>query len=229
MGLVLNRAPKKAATPPSDAATLIIVRIDGETPRILMGKRHHSHVFMPDKFVFPGGRVELRDGRAAVAHEGAPITLDKLKLRMRGKPSNSRVRGLQVAAIRETYEETGLLVGRQKVDDAPDLRGLVYVARAITPPGRSRRFDSRFFVCDAAVVSNLDAPHPVAIAELEDLKWVSLAQALDLNLASITREILGLLEPFLAQKTLPPVDFPVSFHRNRGKAWIVDILARPET
>jgi 8-oxo-dGTP pyrophosphatase MutT (NUDIX family) len=229
MDLALNRTSTKAATPPSDAATLIIVRFDGPVPRILMGQRHQSHVFMPGKFVFPGGRQEPGDGRKAVAHEGDPVTVQKLKIRMRGKPSHARARGLLVTAIRETFEETGLLVGYDKVDHPPNLAGLIYIARAITPPGRNRRFDSRFFVCDARLVSNLNAPHPPDITELLTLKWVSLAQALELDLPSITRDILGLLAPFLAQETLPPADCRVSFHYNRGKTWIVDTLSHHET
>jgi 8-oxo-dGTP pyrophosphatase MutT (NUDIX family) len=223
----LNRTSTKAATPPSDAATLIIVRFDGPVPRILMGQRHPSHVFMPGKFVFPGGRLESGDGRRIVAREGDPITMQKLKMRMRGKPSHARARGLLLAAIRETFEETGLLVGHDDVNHPPDLSGLIYIARAITPPGRSRRFDSRFFVCDAQLVSNLNAPHPLEATELLTLKWVTLEDALELNLPSITKDILGLLEPFLAQKSLPPVDCPVSFQYNRGKAWIVDTLPAP--
>jgi 8-oxo-dGTP pyrophosphatase MutT (NUDIX family) len=227
--LALNRIVKKATTRPSDAATLVIVRFDGPVPRILMGRRHQSHVFMPGKYVFPGGRTEPLDGRKAVAFEGHPVTIEKLKLRMGGKPSNARARGMQVAAIRETFEETGLLVGQREAHHAPDLRGLIYFARAITPPGRSRRFDSRFFVCDAALVANLDLPHPVDVAELLALKWFTPTQAMDLDLPSITRDILVGLEPFLAQKTLPRVDCPVSFHHIRGKAWVVDMLQPGET
>jgi 8-oxo-dGTP pyrophosphatase MutT (NUDIX family) len=194
-----------------------------------MGQRHEAHAFMPNKFVFPGGRCETADGRLPVASEGASVTLQKLKLRMGGRASHPRARGLLVAAIRETYEETGLLVGRSSIDGTTDLTGLIYFARAITPPGRSRRFDSRFLVADARVVSNLDRPHPPETAELLSLKWVTLAEAPELNLPSITRDILRLLQPFLEQMRLPPVDCPVSFHYNRGKNWRVEILSYGET
>jgi len=194
-----------------------------------MGQRHEAHAFMPNKFVFPGGRCETADGRLPVANEGASVTLQKLKLRMGGRASHPRARGLLVAAIRETYEETGLLVGRSGINQEPDLTGLIYFARAITPPGRSRRFDSRFLVADAGLVSNLDRPHPLETAELLSLKWVTLADAKELNLPSITRDILRLLQPFLEQMRLPPVDCPVSFHYNRGENWQVEILAEGET
>jgi 8-oxo-dGTP pyrophosphatase MutT (NUDIX family) len=222
-------AKKKVTTRPRDAATLILVRFDGPAPRILMGQRHEAHAFIPNKFVFPGGRCETADGRLSVANEGAPVTLQKLMLRMGGRASHPRVRGLLVAAIRETYEETGLLVGGSSINQEPDLTGLIYFARAITPPGRSRRFDSRFLVADARVVSNLDRPHPLETTELLSSKWVTLAEAQELNLPSITRDILRLLQPFLEQMRLPPVDCLVSFHYNRRKNWQVEILARGET
>ena len=229
MDLGLSKTTKKAAIPPSDAATLIIVRFDGPSPRLLMGQRHQGHVFMPGKFVFPGGRLEREDGRKAVAGECDPITIQKLMLGMRGKPSLTRARGLLVAAVRETYEETGLQVGHRGPQGPADLTGLVYVARAITPPGRTRRFDSRFFTCDARLVTNLDAPHALASPELLTLNWVTLAEALELNLPSITRDVLGILAPFLVKNTLPPKDCPVSFHLNRGTSWVVEQLSLHKT
>jgi len=225
MALVLNHpAKKKVTTRPRDAATLILVRFDGPVPRILMGQRHEAHAFMPNKFVFPGGRCETADGRLPVVDEGEPVTLQKLKLRMGSKASHSKARGLLVAATRETFEETGFLVGRMSANDAPDLSGLIYFARAITPPGRSRRFDSRFLVADANIISNLDQPQPLETDELLRVSWVTLAEALALNLPAITRDILLLLQPFLEQNSLPSVDCPVSFHYNRGKSWKIEQL-----
>lgn len=225
MALALKqRAKKKATIKPRDAATLILVRFDGPSPRILMGQRHSGHAFMPNKYVFPGGRCEAADGNLPVGNEGEPVTLQKLKLRMGAKPSHRKARGVLVAALRETFEETGLLAGRATADAAPDLSGLIYFARAITPPGRSRRFDSRFLVADAGIVSNLDEPHPLENEELLRINWVTLAEALALNLPSITRDILLLLEPYLAQNRLPPAVCPVSFQYNRGKSWLVEQL-----
>jgi 8-oxo-dGTP pyrophosphatase MutT (NUDIX family) len=214
-----KQSKKKATTRPRDAATLILVRFDGASPRILMGQRHGGHAFMPNKYVFPGGRCETADGYLPVVNEGEAVTLQKLKLRMGTRPSHRKARGLLVAALRETFEETGLLAGRGTLDEAPDLSGVVYFARAITPPGRSRRFDSRFFVANADIISNLDQPHPLENEELLQVNWVSLPEALALNLPSITRDILLLLQPYLAQGTLPPADCPVSFQYSRGKAW----------
>ena len=179
---------------------------------------------MPNKYVFPGGRCEAADGHCRLRAKENPVTLQKLKLRMGTKPSHRKARGVLVAALRETFEETGLLAGRATADDAPDLSGLIYFARAITPPGRSRRFDSRFFVANANIVSNLDPPHPLENEELLRVNWVTLAEALGLNLPSITRDILLLLQPFLTQNRLPPADCPVSFQYSRGKSWRVEQL-----
>jgi 8-oxo-dGTP pyrophosphatase MutT (NUDIX family) len=227
MGLALSAQARKNS--PKDSATLILVRFDGPGPRILMGRRHNSHAFMPGKFVFPGGRLEPSDSLKSAGTPPEAATIQKLQLRMRNRPSASRAAGLLVAAIRETYEETGLLVGRDQPDASPDLSCLIYFARAITPPGRSRRFDSRFLVADAAHVSNLDNPHAPDAAELLELNWVTLAEAMALDLPSITRDVLLLLQPHLEQNILPPMDCPVSFHHWRGKAWMVETLALAKT
>jgi 8-oxo-dGTP pyrophosphatase MutT (NUDIX family) len=106
---------------PKDSATLILVRRDSATPRILMGQRSGGHAFMPNKYVFPGGRLDAADSRVKPARDLHPATLAKLMARMRGKPSASRARGLAHAAVRETWEETGLLFGKKAVEEAPDL------------------------------------------------------------------------------------------------------------
>ncbi len=187
-----------------DAATLIVVRRDDGRPRILLGQRHGSHAFMPNKFVFPGGRLDPADCRVRPVRDLHATTLAKLMTRMRDEADRpARARGLAHAAIREAYEETGLLVGRDSAGDAPDLSGLVYFARAVTPPGRSRRFDSRFFVADATTVSNLDRPEHEGSGELLDLRWFSLAEALALDLPAITKDILARLAPWLDQGPPP--------------------------
>src|SRR4249920_369527 len=54
---------------PKDAATLILIDRTGDKPKVLVGKRHDKVVFMPGKYVFPGGRVEKSDNRVPVAAE----------------------------------------------------------------------------------------------------------------------------------------------------------------
>ena len=106
------------AVRPRDAATLILVRRDGTEPKILMGKRSAGHAFMPNKFVFPGGKVDAADSRLRPPGDLHPQVLARL---MKGC-SQSRARGLAMAAIRETYEETGLIAPSGGVDGF--IRGL---------------------------------------------------------------------------------------------------------
>src|ERR1700710_2654245 len=131
---------------PVDAATLILVDRTATTPKVLVGKRHDKVVFMPGKFVFPGGRVDKSDNRIPVA---APIpkALETNLLKGSPKIAPSRARALAIAAIREACEETGLGLGRKTdgptpaLDGAwkpfteagllPDPSGLFLIARAI--------------------------------------------------------------------------------------------------
>ncbi len=99
-----------------------------------------------------------------------------------------------------------------------------FFARAITPPGRTRRFDSRFFVADAAHVSNLDTPVHIGTEELLTLRWLTIAEALTHDLPLITVDILGRLKPYLDRRTLPAPGEPVSFQYQRGKAWREEMI-----
>lgn len=192
---------KDAPTPrPRDAATLILVRRDAAAPRVLMGKRSGRHDFMPDKYVFPGGRVDRHDGRVTAFTELTERNTARLKVQSRRLP-----RSLAMTAIRETFEETGLLIGRNAempakapegwqplydLDIAPCLEGLDFIGRAITPPYRPKRFDARFFMAEAEKVLIDDRP-PLDGAELHDLQWVTLSDAMDLDLPNVTRFMLG--------------------------------------
>jgi len=220
---------------PRDAATLIIVRHDDTAPKVLLGQRHDSHAFMPNKFVFPGGRLDTSDMRTKVGQDLHPSVREKLLRRMRGRASASRARGLAIAAIRETYEETGLFLGNLpwlEHEEWPDvvaaatidLSVLRYFARAITPPGRTRRFDSRFFVASARHIGNLDNPRHPGTGELLTPHWFSFPQALELDLPSITRDVLKRLQPLMEKdKELSP-DQPVSFQYFKGKSWREETL-----
>ncbi|MEM6411288.1 MAG: NUDIX hydrolase [Pseudomonadota bacterium] len=185
---------------PKDAATLILVRPGKSGAEVLMGKRSRGHTFMPDKYVFPGGRVDAPDGRVPSATELHPRSEQQLSKHARRKP-----RAFALTAIRETFEETGLIVGapcpgfpkvphdwneffRQSAQ--PSLSGLRFVGRAVTPPYRPKRFDARFFMADAREALIDDRP-PVDGAELSDLQWISIDDAMTLDLPSVTRFMLG--------------------------------------
>lgn len=185
-------AVKPRSARPRDAATLVIIDRSGSAPRILMGRRRADLAFMPNKFVFPGGRVDARDGLAPSVDELPTLQLDKLMLAMLGRGSQRRARALAMAAVRETLEETGIVIGSfaVRLDGAqtfhPQLSGLDYFARAITPPGRSRRYDTRFFCADARAIS---AQGHACDDELSGLDWFTLEGVRALDLPSITRMI----------------------------------------
>src|ERR1700759_4406722 len=152
---------------PKDAATLILVDRSGAVPKVLVGRRHDKVVFQPGMIVFPGGRVDKSDHRIPVA-ASIPKELEADLLRGRPKITASRAKSLAIAAIREACEETGLCLGKKSSGAAPKLEGawkpfteagllpdpsgLFLIARAITPPGRVRRFDTRFFTADASTI-----------------------------------------------------------------------------
>lgn len=190
---------------PRLAASLILTRAlrDGRA-EILLGRRSGGHVFMPQKYVFPGGRVDRGDGFAPLAAEPRDEVRETL---LRVLPER-RARAAAAAALRETAEETGLLLGApgsiarprpawRAFADAgvrPDASPLDLVARAITPPGRTRRFDAFFFTAPLEAVHG--ATDPVGNGELEDLRWVDSEEALRLDIPIITRFVLGEFERF---------------------------------
>jgi 8-oxo-dGTP pyrophosphatase MutT (NUDIX family) len=184
---------KPKASRPRDAATLILVRGGAE---VMMGQRSKGHVFMPDKWVFPGGRVDPGDARAKAATE---LTAETEALLRKGTISRRPPRAFALAAVRETLEEAGLTVGGPQ---GPELDKLNFIARAITPPYRPRRFDARFFMADADAV--LAHHEPVQGEELLHVRWFSLDEAKALDLPSITRFVLREVEARLAGEALQP-------------------------
>jgi 8-oxo-dGTP pyrophosphatase MutT (NUDIX family) len=225
---------------PRDAATLMIARRSHKGATILLGRRHGGHVFMPNKFVFPGGRLDQGDLRMAPSSDLDPSVLERLMLRMRGRNSAARARGLALAAIRETFEETGLVVGESltgkisktpanwlpfvATGHTPDLSQLRFIMRAITPPGRPRRFDARFFAVDADAVCNIETPIHGGSGELLEVNWFSFEDALSLELPSITRDAVGRLSAIVSRGAWPLVSDPVPFQYQRRGQWYEDCL-----
>ena len=194
---------------PRDASTLIIVDRSDAVPKVLLGKRHHGHKFMPGKFVFPGGRMETNDRLMPVASELHPFT-EKYLMQATQRPSAAKARGLALAAIRETFEETGLLFGAKRPDAPkapagawgefaatgfyPDLSVLHYIARAVTPTRRPKRFDTRFFAVDASAVAYRVDNVVHGDAELVELVWMPLNEARSLDMPTITGVVLEELQ-----------------------------------
>lgn len=168
---------------PRDAASLIIHRDRRGDLEILMGRRPPRDRFMPDVFVFPGGRVEPEDRDSPV--DGAIDS--SVAARIAGPDSEDQARALATAAIRETWEETGLTVGRTEEGQIrPDLSALAYLGRAITPTESKIRYHARFFTASA------DRAHGrlVGNGELIDLSWIPIQEALTLPIIDVTEALL---------------------------------------
>jgi 8-oxo-dGTP pyrophosphatase MutT (NUDIX family) len=167
------------------AASLIVLRSNSDEPHMLMGMRGAKHRFMPNRLVFPGGRVDPADMTQRFA-----TPLSKSTERMLRKNTNATLaHALAAAAARELQEETGLSLGTP-----PRLDVLHYLARAVTPPGLPIRFNARFLVVDEAhVTGELGGD-----GELEELRFYSMTDALALELALPTRRVLERLKSWLA-------------------------------
>ena len=215
-----------------DAAALVLCRRDLGEPQILLGRRAGGLKFMPNLYVFPGGRVDPADARAARATDLRPEVLAKLAL----GATPARARGLALAAVRETFEEAGLLVGQPSARRArsksaswskffangvvPALHSLDYIARAITPPGNPRRFDTRFFLADASHAHAPDAL--VGSGELLDLRWVALTRVRELALPEATLMVIAEVEKRVAASD--PSRVPIPFARfTRGGMKLVHL------
>ncbi|WP_420885038.1 NUDIX hydrolase [Agrobacterium rubi] len=179
---------------PKDAASILLLDRSTDTVRVLVGKRSSAHVFMPDVYVFPGGRRDAGDRTLPFGTDLRPAVLDKL-MRASSRPmTQMSARALALAALRELHEETGLRLGADP--DRPDLSPLRFVARAITPPGRVRRFDTRFFCCftDEAGID----PNEIRDSdELQNLEWLDIQNNSSLNMAPITRMVLEDVTKFM--------------------------------
>jgi 8-oxo-dGTP pyrophosphatase MutT (NUDIX family) len=223
-----TQAPKDALR---NAASVILVRRDREAARVLMGQRGRGAAFMPSKFVFPGGAVDRDDHDIPAATPLPGPTARRLRLR-----ADPELAGpLAMAAIRELWEETGLALSHasgerpdnltpdwQSFFDAghhPAADGLEFIFRAITPPGRPRRFDARFFLADAARITGSLDDFSRASGELTYLRWLTLTEARKLDLPFITEVVLAEVEARLAgpDGTERPAPF---FHHSEGKSFI---------
>ncbi len=169
-------AVRRTVVRPRDAASLILLRGEDEDLEVLIGRRPLSLRFMPGAYVFPGGAIDRGDRQPWAVETGAASLGPRLAPAAR-------------AALRETWEEVGVLFGRAAdlppsqspaaaIERAYAERGLmaafdllVYVGRAITPSHSHRRFNTRFFLGDGSAVFGM----PQASEELEDVGWHPIA------------------------------------------------------
>lgn len=185
-----------------DAATIVLLRVRDGKHQVLMGQRGSGAVFMPNKYVFPGGAVDKQDYDIVPA---TPLSaLDDQKLSHLAPDGIASA--LAMAAIRELWEETGLMLAQAGKTDrdipadwqgfynqglAPRADALRFFFRAITPPGRTRRFDARFFIAYSTAVHGSDEDFSDASDELGHLHWIDLTEAKALDLPFITEVVLS--------------------------------------
>ncbi|WIV51503.1 NUDIX hydrolase [Marivivens sp. LCG002] len=211
-------------TPIRDAATLVVIKDRDTNPSILMGQRGENAAFMPRKFVFPGGAVDPVDATVPVAGALSEVCAERLAMQSAMLPA-----ALAAAAIRELFEETGLVLGSRETWEGapkgwrgyaatghiPSFEGLEFIFRAVTPKGRPRRFDARFFLVDASRLSSDPDDFSRAEDELSHLQWIPLSQARKFDLPFITECVLAEVAANLDRKG-PPVSVP--FFRNNDEA-----------
>jgi 8-oxo-dGTP pyrophosphatase MutT (NUDIX family) len=180
-----SEPPRPRTVRARHAASIVVLRSRGDDPEMLMGMRGARHRFMPNRLVFPGGAVDRADLSASSATEPPPHTLRHLR-----KAANERLaHGLAIAAARELEEETGLSLG-----SPPQLDGIEYLCRAVTPPDSPIRFNARFLLVNADRVSGTLA----GSGELENLRYYGMHEALALDLAMPTRLVIERLRIWLA-------------------------------
>jgi len=222
---------------PRDSATLILIDRAEAVPKVLLGRRHQRHRFLPGKFVFPGGRIEPTDRLMAASAALHEHHVAKLMQRVK-RPSLAKAAAFALAAVRETYEETGLMLGvpaagAMKVPPGhwqpfaaagimPDLSAIHFIARAITPPKRPLRFDSRFFTADVSAIARRDEGFVGPDKELVELVWLPLTEAQQLDMPGITAVVLEELQDRIAAGMR--FDHPVPLYRMLHKRFVREIL-----
>jgi len=201
-----------------NAATVIVLRDRHDKPAILMGQRGAKAAFMPNKFVFPGGAVDPGDAQVPLAAPIPPLCFNRLA---DNAPPGMQT-ALAAAAVRELWEETGLILGRPgqwpgavpadwarfaATGNLPSAEALQFVFRALTPPGRPRRFDARFFLVDAGALQGDIDDFTHASDELSHLQWIPLSDARRFDLPFITEVVLAEIAGRVREET-PPASVP---------------------
>lgn len=189
-----------------------------------MGRRHAKARFLPGILVFPGGCLEAEDHKPSGFEEAFASSPDGLDA-----ASHRMLKALVRCALRETWEETGVLVGKvnasaQRAGTAPVWQAFAkcglspaleqprLLARAITPADSPIRFHTRFFLAetDAAVHDR------AGDGELDGVSWIPAQSALQEDLIDVTR--------FMLERALEvgASDLAPLFHY-RGETRLIDL------
>ncbi len=218
---------------PRDAASLILLRSDDREHRVLVGRRPPQARFLPGCYVFPGGAVEPDDSRARPATELEPHMAGPMAVGGAG----TRARILAMTAVRETFEETGLLLAEpgdvgpvcspawlamRARGVAPALHRLAYVGRAITPVPSPIRFHARFFVADAQYTSG----ELGGDSELEELHWCPVGELARLPAVDVQSFMLAQAVTTLTRDDSETTGKPL-FTQRAGQRYIRYFKARP--
>lgn len=214
---------------PRPAATIVLTRTGKTGREVLMGRRPRTMKFLPGKYVFPGGRVERDDARFRPEH----LMPEPVAARV-----GPRAQALGLAAIRETFEETGLVLGHPGAPATPvpalwqpfvaagfmpALDRLRPVARAITPVGVPMRFDTWFFVADVDGMDLTTLPLAHDVIEMEDIAWVTPEEAATLDVLDVTQAVLDqVIERDV--KGLDDMTAPIRFYRKRDRHFLIGTL-----
>ena len=216
--------------PIRDAASVIVLRDAPSRPRVLMGQRGARAAFMPSKFVFPGGAVDPAD---------AGVALDLAEPHASRLAEHGGAPGLVAAGVRELWEEAGLVLGRPgawpdppagwedfaATGHRPSAKGVAFVFRAITPPGRPRRFDARFLLVDAAQLAGDPDDFGAAQDELGALQWIALEEARALDLPFITELVLAEVAAIARGEPQAAVPF---FRNDDEESLFLQLHGRPQ-
>lgn len=167
---------------------------------MLLGRRHGRAGFLPDIYVFPGGRVDETDARpTGFVEELHPDVAAQLRIGGRTDPLT-----FARAAIRETFEETGLMLAAPAGPSIPGtpapawqeftargcrprFEALDFICRAITPTYSKRRYNTRFFLANGDTLSGEISGD----GELEDLGWRPVDALGRLTIVDVTQFVLA--------------------------------------
>ncbi len=219
------------------AASMVLLDRRGSEPKVLLGRRNDALAFLPGKYVFPGGGLETDDLSMPAA--GALHESSRKRLLLRRPLRGPTPEAFALTAIRETFEETGLLLGMKlqtasttqvpagwrdfaAYGFAPNLTPLHFIARAVTPTWLARRYDTSFFLLDVSEIAHRIEGCVAPEAELVELAWLTLAEARQRDIISITDMILADLEIRIAADFAG--NMPVPFFYMRSQRWICEKL-----
>lgn len=214
---------KKRPVRPKESSSLIILRRNGNALKVLMGQRGAKAVF-GGAYVFPGGKVDRSDRHAQPVDRLDPRTIQSIAR------TEETAQAFGMAAVRETFEETGLILADKgdvgpsndaswsafaEMGIAPTLSKLTYVGHAITPAQNPKRFNARFFM---AWADEFDGDLGGS-GELGNLDWLPVEEALRMPTVDVTQYMLNRMLTLQSQDFSLPDKFPFFTYR-RGKRYV---------